>query len=306
VEKATILLNPRARNAPSFERLRSAALRLKSEGWEVDVRPTDAARHATALAREAATAGASVVLACGGDGTLNEVVNGLVGTPSAAGVIRSGMGNVFAKEVGVPRAPEAALGLLIEGERRRFDLGVAGERYFLLLAGVGFDALVVRSVPEGPKRLLGTASYILWGLRKVARYQPRRARLCVDGETLDCDLAWLLLGNTRSYGGVLSITSKALVDDGCLDGYLFCGRGPLWMTSLALRLLLGRQDRAKGVTFRRLRELVVETPGLPVQADGEDFGDTPMRFTVALAALDVLLPRGKAGRLFSTSEVDNR
>jgi diacylglycerol kinase family enzyme len=71
------------------------------------------------------------------------------------------------------------------------------------------------------------------------------------------------------------------------------------MTSLALRLLLGRQDRAKGVTFRRLRELVVETPGLPVQGDGEDFGDTPMRFTVAPAALDVLLPRGKARKLFS-------
>src|SRR3989304_1812539 len=97
-------------------------------------------------AREAAATGAAVVFACGGDGTLNEVANGLVGSESTLGALRGGMGNVFAKEGGVPRSPEAALRLLVEGERRRIDLGVAGTgdggqgRHFVLMAGVGFDA----------------------------------------------------------------------------------------------------------------------------------------------------------------------
>jgi len=315
VQRAVIVHNPAARNAPPLERLRVAAGALRPAGWEVEVLSTDDVGHASVLAREAAAAGAAVVFASGGDGTANEVVNGLVGTETALGVLRGGTGNVFAKEVGIARAPEAALRLLVEGERRRFDLGLAQGplvlslanderesppgRHFLLMAGVGFDAKVVRHVPAGPKRLLGTTSYVLWGLRELARYHPSPARLRIDGHERDVDLFWLLLGNTRSYGGVIDITSRALADDRRLDAYVFAGRGLGWTLSTGLRIALGRQDGARGVWFHRVHELAVDTPGLPVQADGEYFGETPATFSVAPAALTILVPKGRAERLFS-------
>jgi len=297
VERGRIVYNPAARNALPRERLLAAA-KAAAPAWQIDLVTTESAGHATRLAREAVDAGVSVVLACGGDGTVNEVVNGLAGSECALGVLRGGMGDVFAKEIGIPKQPEKALPLLLAAERRRFDLGKAGERYFLLMAGVGFDAEVVRRVPDKAKRRLGSSSYALWAAKLLAGYRSRRVQLSVDGETREADLFWALLGNTRSYGGVIDITFEALVDDGLLDAYLFEGRGVMWEAATAAKLALRRQGGGRGVTFRRVRELSIETAGLPVQADGEFLGETPMRFSVAAQALDVLLPKGGGLELF--------
>jgi diacylglycerol kinase (ATP) len=297
VERGRIVYNPISRNAPRREKLLAAA-RSAAPAWEIDLMETESPGHAVELARDAKQAGMSAVFACGGDGTVNEVVNGLVGSACALGVLRGGMGDVFAREVGIPRQPERALKLQLSGDRRRFDLGKAGERYFLLMAGIGFDATVVRAVPVGAKRRLGSTSYALWGARLLVGYRPEQTKLTLDGEPLQAELFWALLGNTRSYGGIIDITAEALVDDGMLDAYLFFGRGLGWEARSALRLALKRQDGAQGVEFRRLREMSIETPGLPVQADGEYLGETPMRFGVEPAALDVLLPRGRGRELF--------
>lgn len=297
MERARIVYNRFARNAPPLERLEAAAKAAAPE-WEVEICATESPGHGTRLAREAAVSGARAAFACGGDGTVNEVVNGLADSECALGVLRGGMGDVYAKEVGLSRRPEQALRAQLEGERRRFDLGTANGRYFLLMAGVGFDAEVVRDVPDGAKRRLGSTSYALWGAKLLPGYRPRRVKVVADGEEREAELFWLLLGNTRSYGGIIDITGKALVDDGRLDAYMFEGRGFAWEAWTALRLALRRQDGAKGVTFRRVRELCVETPGLAVQADGEYLGETPTTFAVASQALDVLLPRGKGRKLF--------
>jgi YegS/Rv2252/BmrU family lipid kinase len=297
LERASILYNPAARNAPSAERLRLAAALMRLKGWDIDVVSTERMGHATELAREAAQRGWSAVIACGGDGTLNEVVNGVAGTPTAVGVIRGGMGNVFAKEIGVPRPPELALEALLAGERGRFDLGVAGGRHFLLMAGVGFDATIVNRVPSQPKRLLGSTSYALWGAAGLFGYESRRVAFSINGVQREDDLYWLLLGNTRSYGGVINITSRAKADDGLLDAYIYAGKGLTWAVRTGLWIALRRADRHRGVSYERVSDLEVMTPGVPVQADGEYFGETPMRFGVARLALTVLLPRGGRGRL---------
>jgi YegS/Rv2252/BmrU family lipid kinase len=304
VEKGLIVYNPRARNAPALGRLLAAAQSV-APAWQIDVVETEAAGHGVTLAREAASSGASVVFACGGDGTINEVVNGLAGTSCALGVLRGGMGDVFAKEVGIPKQPERALALQLDGERRRFDLGTAGERCFLLMAGVGFDAEVVRRVPESAKQRLGSTSYALWGARQLMAYRPKRVEMEIDGQRRQADLFWALLGNTRSYGGIFDITSEALVDDGLLEVYVFDGRGAGWEALTAARLVTRRLAGAKGVSFQRVRELSIETAGLAVQVDGEYLGETPMRFGVQPAALDVLLPRGRGRELFGGRVADN-
>ncbi len=243
-----------------------------------------------------------VVFACGGDGTVNEVVNGLAYTESAMGVLRGGMGDVFGREVGIPRAPEEALKVLVDGDRRRFDLGRANERYFLMMAGVGFDADVVRAVPRLPKSLLGSTSYAIWGAGVMARYRSDNVLLRIDGEEREARLYWLLLGSTRSYGGIIHIASEAVVDDGVLDAFIFEGRSLGRLVHTATRIVRRSLQGARGVTFRRVKELEVATPGLGVQVDGEYIGETPVRFTVAPAALDILLPPGHAAELFSLPE----
>jgi diacylglycerol kinase family enzyme len=120
----------------------------------------------------------------------------------------------------------------------------------------------------------------------------------VDGEAIRADVYWLLLGNTRSYGGILNITGEALADDALLDAYVFEAHGPGDVAGTALSLLWGKHGSRGNVRFRRVRELEVVTPGLGVQLDGEYCGETPVRFSVEAGAVEVVLPRGKGERLF--------
>ena len=318
VQRASIVLNPFARNAPSLQRLASAAAVMKLRGWEIDVLESEAPAHAVALASQAARASSTVVFACGGDGTVNEVINGIVGSPAALGVLRGGTGNVFGKEVHVPRKLERALEVLVNGREYLFDLGYAeGEsvtfetpdarpsvasltrRYFLLMCGIGFDGAVVRRLPSTPKRLLGTASYVIWGAAEALRFQSRPVSVTTDGQAFHLDLYWMLLGNTRSYGGVANVALQAIADDGCLDVYLFSGKGLPFLVGMGARIALKRHQSAPGVTYTAARAISVETTGLQVQADGEYIGETPMRFGVQQRAMRVLLMPGAADRILT-------
>jgi diacylglycerol kinase (ATP) len=305
VDRASIIFNPVSRNAPSRDRLGRAAAAMKEHGWEIDVLLSEAPGHSTELAGGASAAGSRVVFACGGDGTVNEVINGIVGTPACLGVLRAGTGDVFGKEVHVPRKLESALDVLVEGREYRFDLGYAegsrlegarpeGRRYFLLMCGIGFDGAVVARVPSMPKRLLGTTSYVLWGAAEAIRYKRRHVTVSIDGREAEVDLYWMLMGNTRSYGGVADIALQAVADDGLLDVYMFSGGGIPWIFSMGARIALKRHQWHRDVTYARAASVILTTPGLQVQADGEYFGETPMSFGVAPAALSVLLAPGAA------------
>jgi YegS/Rv2252/BmrU family lipid kinase len=294
--RATIVYNPAARRAPPLARVREACLRLRPE-WEIDVRISEGSGHATVLGREAAMGGADVVFACGGDGTVNEVANGLVGTGSALAVIRGGTSNVFAVEIGVPRSPERALAALVNGKVRRFDLGVAAERHFLLMAGIGFDAHSIRGVSERMKRFLGVGAYYLSAAVQLGRYRSRRALLSIDGDEQEVDVYWLVLGNTRSYAGIFDITPDALADDGYLDLCLLAGRPLPWTIAGLAAFTLRRHNWASSASFQHVHEVEVRTPGIPVQVDGEYLAETPMRFTVKPRAMPVLVPRGRPLRM---------
>ena len=299
-KRALLVLNPVARGAPPIERLRAAIDGLA--GWETSLETTAAAGHAAELARSAAGRGLDVVVACGGDGTVNEVANGLAGSPTALAVVRGGTANVWAKEAQLPRDPSAALRLLAEGETRTIDLGRAGDRYFLMMAGVGFDAAIVRQASGALKRRLGAAAYLLHGLRVGLTYRTRETELLADEEPLAGHLYWLLLGNTRSYAGVLNLTDRARADDGRLDLCLLSRGGLPRLAWLTPWVLLRRHHRRAHVLYRQVTSLEVRTPGLPVQVDGDYLTETPLRFEVAPAALRVVVPRGLRSELFG--EVD--
>ncbi len=296
-KRGLLIANPAARGAPPIERLRAAIDGIP--GWDVSLETTKAAGHATELARSAVERGCDAVIASGGDGTVNEVANGLARSDTALAVIRSGTANVWAKEARLPRDPAAAAQLLADGETRTIDLGRAGDRYFVNVAGIGFDAAIVQEVSGGLKRRLGATAYVLHGLRRMLSYRAAPAECLADGKPFADELYWLLLGNTRSYAGVLDIAYRAVADDGRLDAYLLRRGGPLRLLWLVPSVLFRRHDRGKNMLYRQIESLDLREPGLPVHVDGEYIGETPMRFQVAPGALRVIVPRGLRNPLFT-------
>ena len=316
---ALLVVNPKARGLPRQERLRAAAAWLEEAGWQVRLQPTEGPGHATALAQAVAQQGYDLVVACGGDGTINEVVNGLAGSPTALGVVPGGTANVWAKEAGIPRDPLKAIAIAAQGESRRIDLGRAmgraiplrgspgpgglgkTERHFLLMAGLGFDGHVIHCLSLAAKERWGALAYILTGLREGVSYRGREARISLDGEAFTTDLLFMVAGNTRSYGGVLEITRQARLDDGLLDVCLLTDGGLPRKLGHLLRLLARAHIGAPGTLYRRARRVEVDGPEpIFVQVDGELCGAAPIAIEAVPQALTVKLPPGGARKLLGS------
>jgi len=298
MQSATVIVNPVAPNLPSRRHLREAASWLHSQGWQADWALTRSPGDATAMAARAAQEGRSLVVVCGGDGTLNEAVNGLAGSETALAVIPAGTANVWAKEVGIPRQPIAALEVAVRGQARRMDLGRAsspsgeGERYFFMMAGLGLDGSIAASLPLNVKRYLGAATYAFMAVGQSLRYRGQRVKLIVDDEPLETRLLMMVVGNTRGYAGITQVTSRAYADDGLLDVCIFQGRHTLDIIFHTLRVAAQVHVRASPVLYRRVRRLEVhsETP-LPAQLDGDFYPGYPTIFEVVPAALTVMVPQ---------------
>ncbi len=293
-----LIRNPVARHALSDAALNAVLDVATAVGWSIESVATDRAGAATMLARDAAARGVDVVVVHGGDGTLNEAVNGLVGTQTALAVLRGGTANVWAKETQCAKNPVASMRDIITGVLRRVDIVRAGDRAYVLMAGIGLDAAILPRVGARTKRRFGALAYIIAGVVAAIRTKPWRARLIIDGEPLETALYWLLLGNTRSYGGVAQIAHRAVVDDGEMDLVLMRRGGVFHLVADGVRVLLKRHERSPNVLYRRARSVVIETPGIPVHVDGEEHGCTPMRFAVEPLALRVIVPASLRSPLF--------
>jgi diacylglycerol kinase (ATP) len=293
-----LIRNPASRHSIPAERLQAVLAHARDAGWQIDQVSTERHGQATEIARDAAARGIDIVIVHGGDGTLNETINGIAGTNTALAVISAGTANVWAHESHTPRDPLAAIDSIVRGERRRIDLGRAGDRYFLLMAGLGLDAAIVPRVSPMLKRRLGTTAYVIAGVITAFRTKPWRAAMRIDGEARECWLYWMLGSNTRSYGGLVDIMYRAKADDGLLDVGIM-HRGGLHLIADGVRLLFHRHDRSPNIDFMKARVVEVDTPGIPVQIDGELAGHTPMRFAVAPRALTVIVPAGLQSPLLS-------
>lgn len=299
-----LIRNPASRGRLDAATLASVIDLVRAAGWEVTLAETERAGHATALAREAAARGAGVIIANGGDGTINEVINGIDGVSNAApalAVLPGGTANVWAKEAGIPREPLAAARVAVEGERRQVDLGLANGRRFLLMAGAGFDARIVPRVSAAWKRRIGAASYILLGARAVIGTRATRATIAIDGVEHDTDLYWLIVANTRSYGGITDIMFRARADDGLFDVGLMHRGGVRRIVADGIRVLRKKHEDSANIDYLNARTVEIRTPGIPVQVDGEAAGETPMRFEIAPAALTVIVPAGLRSPLFGST-----
>jgi YegS/Rv2252/BmrU family lipid kinase len=299
-KRALAIVNPAAHNVPGHKRLREADRWLREQGWSVEWRETSRAGEAMTLAAEAADRRTPLLLVCGGDGTLNETANGLADSDTAMATIPAGTVNIWAKETGIPRKPIDAVRVALEGERRIVDLGKAGERYFMLMAGYGLDAAIGRRMSQAVKRRVGAAAYALASLRESLSHRSSRIKLVLDGDEGEADLLMLVAGNTRNYAGLVEITPDARMDDGMLDVCVFEGNGMMDIVLHAARTLLRRHRRSKKVRYRKVRRLELgwERP-LPVQLDGDAIEESPQVITIAPSALCVVVPPDPKTLLFS-------
>jgi YegS/Rv2252/BmrU family lipid kinase len=295
--KVRAILNPRA--GVAAHRTREAVERGRPSWKDYAVYLTREPGHATSLAREAVAAGAGLVLAVGGDGTVNEVAQGLVGSPAALGIVPVGSGNGLARALRIPLQPGGALAALESGARRRMDLGTLNGRIFLNVAGVGFDAAVGHAFHESGRRggRRGLLGYLRLSLRELYAYRPKSLTLEVATCRLDLAAFVLTFANGPQYGSGAVINPGAKLDDGTLEVVVFEG-GPLWRTlAAAPRLFLGGLERQAG--YRRLAgssATVTAVEPVELHCDG-DPGPAVSRIEVGLVprALEIVVPSAAAG-----------
>lgn len=274
-------------------------VRRDATAWRsLEVRFTEHAGHAAELAREAVASGFEVVLAVGGDGTANEVAQGLLGSPVAMGLVPHGSGNGLARTLGIPlRRPLMALRALEDAETRLMDVGLADGRVFLNVAGVGFDAAVGAAFQahgdRGGRR--GLWSYFRVGLPIATRYRARsyalRAR---DGVAFEGRALLVTFANGPQFGGEAVIAPRARLDDGLLDIAVVEDTSAVEILWNAPRLFSGTIEKYK--RYRRFATpsavLTANEMPLPFHRDGEPDA-APRDLTIELAAksLRVLVPR---------------
>lgn len=291
--KVRAILNPRAGVAPQASR---RAVEHGRPSWrDYSVSLTAAPGHATELAREAVAAGADLAIAVGGDGTVNEVARGLLGSGVALGIVPVGSGNGLARALGLPLRPHAALEALEVGVRKRIDVGRLNGGLFLNVAGTGFDAVVgaafQRAGRDGSRR--GFFGYLRLSLAEVFRFRPPALVLEGEGERRELTPFIVTFANGPQYGSGAVINPGGRLDDGRLEAVFFQHTGSvLGIFAAAPRLFLGGLEKAR--RYGRLsaaRFTVTADSPLAIHRDGDPV-ESAARIEVELAprALEVICP----------------
>lgn len=287
--RVSIIVNPIAGRGEGVRRARTVETALVTGGCEVEFFTTEAAGHAIELSREAAAHGADVVLICGGDGTVNEAVQGLAGKDTALAVMPLGTANLVSYELKLSRKPQRVINLVFHGRRRRLDVGRCGERMFLCVASVGFDAHVAERLAKLRTGAISYLSYARPMVEALRNYPFEPLRVRVDGRALAVPVYHVVIGNTRHYAGPFTMTPGARPDDGVLDAVGFAGRGKMWLMLYMAAAAVQLHHRIPNVCCVRGTRIEVEAERpVAVELDGDFKTYTPAVFEVLPQAITVL------------------
>jgi len=273
---------------------------LRQQNWRVELNITKAPGEARQLAHEAMSQQVDIVIAAGGDGTINEIIQELAGSETVLGVLPCGTGNIWAREMGIPLQMVDARKVLLNGQIRCIDLGRCNDRYFMLMAGVGIDGAVTQAVEKMPIKRLGMFGYALIATWLGLGYPGFQARLRINHKRpVKLRALQIIVGNTQLYGGALKFTWEAKCDDGQLDVCVVRKRSMLGRIIVVIDFLLRRKNRQQWVRYYTATSLEINTrQPVAIQIDGEPIGYTPASFIVAPRALKVLVPQSIPEGLF--------
>jgi len=255
-----------------------------------EILSTERPGDAVLFAREAAQAGMDTVVAVGGDGTVNEVANGLAGSGTRLAVVPQGTGNVFAKEVGLPKTMEGCLGLLAGGKTIEIPLARADDRYFVLMASAGFDAEVVERMQSRQKNLLGIGAYVLAGMRHLLRAQPPLWLEFPGRERVEAQVVIVCRG--KKYGGGVTMAPAGNLSGNSFQVVALRKTGRWAIAGFALSALRGKHAASPHVLIREATSVLVRSR-IPsaAQVDGDYLGPLPVRFEMTDVRLRIVVPR---------------
>jgi YegS/Rv2252/BmrU family lipid kinase len=297
-----VIVNPASGGGKTGRRWTGLDARMRAEGGQYDVEFTREPGHAEHLARAAAMAGVRTLIVVGGDGTLNEVVNGLIADEApigevVLGILPVGTGSDFARALGLPRDPlAAAIHLMRRAQPQPLDVGridclrggQPATRYFANIAGLGFDGEVADHVNRAGKSG-GTLVYQTMLFQHLITYRNKHARMTIDDRTIEGAMNSIVVANARYFGGGMFVAPNARWDDGLFDVILLGDFGKLEVVANLPRLYRGTHLTHKKVTELRAREVKVEAKErMFLQAEGELVGEAPATFRIVPQALNVL------------------
>lgn len=292
--RTLFLINP-ASGRDASAPLKRALLDILPDIPDTDAIVLTGPGEAKRIASEASGQGYGRIVVAGGDGTVNEVINGMGDSHIALGIIPVGTGNVLAYELGLERDDlDTAMQVIRAGKIREFDLGTVGDMRFLLMAGFGFDAEVVRTVPPRAKGLFGRMAYAPTLVRESVRYRPSEFHILLDNEAkLSMSAYMVIICNCASYAPNFQIAPDAKPDDGLLDVLIFEHRPAMklrfvgWLSASLFTQWVADEC---AVHYRARRIRIDSTPRVKMQIDGDVRGESGVDIEVLPKALRLIVP----------------
>lgn len=294
--KAMLIYNPVAGQIWQQFQPETVKTYLEGQGWQVDIEPTQKMGGGSELARRAAQENYEVVIAAGGDGTINEVAQGLVHTPVKLGFLPVGTTNVLAREFKVPLNYEAALAYLPQAQSRLIDVGRVNHRYFLLMAGVGYDAELLMRVNKQLKNVAGKLAVLTSGVENLFHHKPFTLKLRFEDAQgkryrLKRTVMQIFVSNASTYATDYKIAEQAVMDDGLLELHVFKSKRFRDTLYSLISLILRRHKEWVDFEHYSIRKLrILARKPVPLQVDGDPMGYTPVTIEIIPKALHILAP----------------
>ena len=308
IHDALLIYNPTSggRRHRRFLEIEQAVRILKDFGITTEIAATTAAGSAQGIARQAVEQRRGMVIACGGDGTINEIINGLAGSAVPMALLPAGTANILAKELRIPWVIPHAARLIHDGVIRRVALGLAtsmngshsadlpsGGRYFLSVGGAGPDGAIVNAVNGELKKRAGVLAYWAEGMRQLVRYDFPEMRVRSNGREQLASI--LVVGRTVNYGGPFKITTGANLFEDSFEFLTNSTRSRLRYLACLPALWLGKLRTMEGIAAWKHTEVICESANGAVvyaQVDGEPIGALPLTFRIVPDALSLVTPAG--------------
>jgi diacylglycerol kinase (ATP) len=290
--KTCIILNPAAGSAENTDVLREKFVRLGSYDLEVTAEPGDARR----FAQEAAENGCELIVVAGGDGTLNEVVNGIFerNSQGRVGIIPLGTGNDFARSINLPASSDDCLEVIARGQTKPIDLvRVTSDqvRYFVNVSAGGFSGLVDEKLTPEIKKTWGPLAYLRSAAAALPELRAYKTKIAFDEtETIEMDLYNVIIGNGRYVAGGIPVAPEAILNDGLIDVVLIPEKPKAELAVLVAQILLGKHLASETIVYRRAAQVDVNSkPGMWFNVDGELVGNEPALFEVMPEAIKFII-----------------
>ncbi len=285
------IVNPVACGGKCAEMFGEVRDYLDGLGKEYALVETEAANQSARLALEAYAKGERFIVSVGGDGTLSEIVSALYDKKDVTmGLLPFGTGNDFARALSIPSDPKTAARILLEGEIRPIDAGLAGDKPFINVGGLGFDVDVVLNTERYKGKLHGMLPYFLGVMRSMTHLNRVPVKLIADGKVVEETALILSIANGTHFGGGMNVAPNADPSDGYFDVCMIKSISLPTFIALLPKFLKGRHVGKKPVVYFKAKEILVECERTPVQLDGELGEYAPTCFRVLKGALNMVLP----------------